>query len=81
QCGRSARTCSRAIARVRSPMSDFLTALGLLLIFEGAIYGAFPHVARQIGQFLLTASDDFLRTAGLLSALVGIIIVWLVRAS
>ena len=62
-------------------MTDFLTALGLLLVFEGAIYGAFPHVARQIGQLLLTASDDLLRTAGLCSALLGILIVWLVRAA
>ncbi|MEL6435214.1 MAG: DUF2065 domain-containing protein [Pseudomonadota bacterium] len=60
-------------------MSDFVTALGIMLVFEGIIYGAFPHLARQIGQFLLTAPDDVLRIGGLASAILGVGLVWLVR--
>ena len=61
-------------------MGDFLTALGLMLVFEGIVYGAFPHFARQIGQFLLTASDDVLRLAGITSAILGVGLVWFVRS-
>ena len=50
-----------------------------MLVFEGIIYGAFPHFARQIGQFLLTADDDVLRIGGLAGAAVGVGLVWIVR--
>lgn len=61
-------------------MSDLITALGLVLVIEGIAYGAFPFLGRRIGQFLLTASDDLLRMAGLLSAAIGLGIVWFARS-
>ena len=61
-------------------MSDLVTALGLLLIIEGIAYGAFPSFGRRIGEFLRTASDDLLRIAGLVSAAVGLGIVWFARS-
>ncbi|MEO0544080.1 MAG: DUF2065 domain-containing protein [Pseudomonadota bacterium] len=61
-------------------MGDFLTAFGLMLVFEGIVYGAFPQLARQIGHFLLTASDDVLRIGGICSAIFGVGVIWLVRS-
>lgn len=60
-------------------MYDLITALGLMLVLEGIVYGAFPSIARQIGEFLRTAPDDVLRISGIGSALLGLGIVWLVR--
>ncbi|MEN0000809.1 MAG: DUF2065 domain-containing protein [Pseudomonadota bacterium] len=60
-------------------MGDFVTALGIMLVFEGIVYGAFPHFARQIGHFLLNAPDDVLRIGGLASAALGVGLVWFVR--
>ncbi len=60
-------------------MADLVTALGLVLVIEGIIYGAFPHLGRRIGEFLRTASDDLLRITGLVSAAAGLGVVWLAR--
>lgn len=60
-------------------MADLVTALGLVLVIEGIIYGAFPQLGRQIGEFLRNAPADLLRNAGLASAAVGLGIVWLAR--
>lgn len=61
-------------------MADLVTALGLVLVIEGIIYGAFPGLARRIGEFLRTAPDDVLRMAGLASAAVGVGVVWFARS-
>lgn len=61
-------------------MADLVTALGLVLVIEGIVYGAFPFLGRQIGEFLRTASDDLLRMAGLVSAAIGLAIVWFARS-
>lgn len=63
-----------------TPMTDFATAIGLLLIMEGLIYGAFPQLGRKLGEVLLTTPEEILRTVGLGLAILGLFIVWLVRA-
>lgn len=60
-------------------MSEFLTALGLVLILEGLVYGAFPALGRKLGEFLLTTPEEVLRLIGLGSAGAGLVIIWLVR--
>lgn len=61
-------------------MADLVTALGLVLVIEGIVYGAFPHLGHKVGEFLRTAPDDQLRVAGLVSAAIGLGIVWLARS-
>jgi len=61
-------------------MTDLVTALGLVLVIEGIVYGAFPQLGRRVGEFLRTASADQLRVAGLVSAAIGLGIVWLARS-
>jgi len=60
-------------------MSDFLAALGLFFVIEGVFLAAFPIGAKRAMTTVLEMSDGPLRIAGIVSALVGVLIVWLVR--
>ncbi len=60
-------------------MSDFLAALGLVFVIEGLIFAAFPDAAKRAMASVLETPDSSLRLIGIGSALVGLIVVWLVR--
>jgi uncharacterized protein len=60
-------------------MSDFLAALGLVLAIEGLLFAAFPLGTKRAMAAALETPDGRLRIAGLISALIGVLIVWLVR--
>jgi len=60
-------------------MSDFLAALGLVLVIEGILYGGFPNLARRLAAQAAAMPEDALRTGGLLAALAGLFLVWAVR--
>ena len=60
-------------------MSDFLTAVGLLLVFEGILYGGFPAAAKRIAAEMSGQSDNLLRGAGVAAMVIGVVIVWLAR--
>jgi len=60
-------------------MSDFIVALGLFFAFEGIVLAAFPTGAKRMMTTVLDTPDGPLRIAGIVSALVGLLIVWLVR--
>lgn len=60
-------------------MQDLLTALALVLVIEGLLYGAAPstmqRMARQAGEL----PPSTLRAFGLGAAVVGVGLVWLIR--
>ena len=60
-------------------MSDFVVAIGLVLAIEGLIFAAFPGAAKRLAANALESPESSLRIAGVVSAALGIIIVWLVR--
>ncbi len=60
-------------------MSDFLAALGLFFVIEGICLAAFPLSAKRAMTSILAMPDAPLRVAGIVSAVVGLLIVWLVR--
>lgn len=60
-------------------MMDFLAALGLVLALEGLIFAAFPAAAKRAMAEASEAPTDRMRLVGLISAVVGVLIVWLVR--
>jgi uncharacterized protein YjeT (DUF2065 family) len=60
-------------------MSDFFVALGLFFAIEGICFAAFPLAAKRGMTTILAMPDGVLRVAGVVSALVGVLIVWLVR--
>jgi hypothetical protein len=60
-------------------MSDFLVALGLVLVIEGLLWAAFPNAGRALLARLATTDDGALRQGGLVAIAVGVAVVWLVR--
>jgi uncharacterized protein YjeT (DUF2065 family) len=60
-------------------MSDFLAALGLFFAIEGIFLAGFPAGAKRAMKTVLEMPDGPVRIAGIVSALIGVLIVWLVR--
>ena len=60
-------------------MQDFLVAIGLVLVIEGLIFAALPAVARRLAATALETPEGTLRIAGIVGAVLGVVIVWLVR--
>jgi uncharacterized protein YjeT (DUF2065 family) len=60
-------------------MSDFLAALGLVFVIEGLIFAAFPDAAKRAMTSVMETPDISLRLIGIGSAVVGLVMVWLVR--
>jgi uncharacterized protein len=60
-------------------MSDFLAALGLVFVIEGLVFAAFPGPAKRAMQSVLDTPDTTLRAIGIGSAVIGLVVVWLVR--
>jgi uncharacterized protein YjeT (DUF2065 family) len=60
-------------------MSDLLVAIGLLFAIEGLLFAAFPATTKRAMESVMTAPDGSLRIIGLVSALLGVMLVWLVR--
>lgn len=60
-------------------MTDFLAAFGLVFIIEGLLFAAFPQAARRAVVTMTQTPDEVLRLLGLLSAVLGLLVLWLVR--
>jgi uncharacterized protein len=60
-------------------MWDFLVALGLVFAIEGLLFAAFPGVTKRAMAHVLEAPDNVLRIVGIVSAAVGIALIWIVR--
>lgn len=57
-----------------------LTALGLMLVIEGIMPFLNPHTFRQALAAVTQANDKVLRIAGLVSMLVGVILLYVARS-
>ena len=42
-------------------MHDFLTAIGLVLVVEGIVYGGFPGLAKRLATEVLSVPENALR--------------------
>ncbi len=60
-------------------MWDFLVALGLVFAIEGLLFAAFPSMTKRAMANVLEAPDSVLRVVGVVSAAVGIALIWIVR--
>jgi uncharacterized protein len=60
-------------------MSDVFAAIGLVLVLEGALYALFPRLMKQLAAQAVETPGETLRVAGLVSAALGVGVVWLVR--
>lgn len=60
-------------------MTEFLTALGLMFVLEGAVYALFPdHMKRMVLQ-IMALQTNHIRAGGLVFALFGFIIIAVLR--
>ena len=60
-------------------MTDLLTALALAVAIEGALYALFPDAMKKMMLHVLAQPAGQLRTVGLVAAVAGVSVVWLVR--
>ncbi len=60
-------------------MSDFLVAVGLVLVIEGLVFAAFPGSAKRAMLSVLETPDPLLRIVGIACAAIGVVVIWLVR--
>ena len=60
-------------------MSDFLVAIGLVFALEGILFAAFPGAVKQAMAHVTETPDGTLRIIGIASAVIGVVLVWLVR--
>lgn len=60
-------------------MSDFLVALGLVFAIEGLLFAALPGMTKRAMTQVLEAPEGVLRLVGVVSAAIGIALIWLVR--
>jgi uncharacterized protein len=54
-------------------------AIGLVLVIEGLVFAGFPAVAKRLAASALESPDMSLRIAGIVSAVIGLVLIWLVR--
>ena len=60
-------------------MSDFLAALGLVFVIEGLVLAASPGAAKRAMAAVMEIADGPLRVVGIVGAVAGLLMVWLVR--
>ena len=60
-------------------MNEVATAIGLVLVLEGALLALFPGLMRRVAEQVLQSHGDTLRVAGVVSVALGVVLVWLVR--
>ena len=60
-------------------MTDFVVAIGLVFVIEGLLFAAFPEMAKKALQSVTEAPDQFLQIVGISSAVVGVVLIWLIR--
>ncbi len=60
-------------------MNDLLAAVGLAIAIEGVIYALFPDAMKKFMVQVLAQPVSYLRRAGLIAAVFGVFVVWLVR--
>jgi uncharacterized protein len=60
-------------------MSEFIVAIGLVLVIEGLVFAGFPAAAKRLAASAIESPETSLRIAGITSALIGLLLIWLVR--
>lgn len=60
-------------------MKELIIAVGLLFVLEGLLYSIFPAQMKKMMLQIQNISESNLRTGGLFFALLGFIIVWIIK--
>lgn len=62
-------------------MTEFLIAVAMAIAIEGMLYALFPQGMRRMMAIVLTYAPEKLRLFGLVMAMVGVGLVWLVKSA
>ncbi len=54
-------------------------AIGLVFVIEGLLFAAFPGAAKRLAASALDSPESSLRIAGIVSAILGLLLVWAMR--
>ena len=60
-------------------MDDLIVALGLFLFIEGILYALFPSKMKNMLEKLKMINDKQLRSSGIIFALIGFLIIWVIK--
>jgi uncharacterized protein YjeT (DUF2065 family) len=60
-------------------VQELATALALILVIEGVLYSLFPNAMKRMLEHVATVSPQSLRIGGLFFAVLGVLIVWMLR--
>ena len=60
-------------------MSEFIVAVGLVLVIEGLLFAGFPAAMKRLAASAIGSPEAALRYTGLASAAIGLTLIWLVR--
>ena len=60
-------------------MNELIIAFGLFLFIEGILYAIFPSKMKNMIMKLKDATDNQLRTGGLIFAVIGFFIIWYLK--
>jgi len=59
--------------------ADFLIGVGVLFVIEGLMFAASPSWMRKAMKSAIATPDNLLRAVGIGSAVIGLIVIWVVR--
>ena len=59
--------------------ADFLIGVGVLFVIEGLMFAASPTWMRKAMKSAIATPDNLLRAVGIGSAVIGLIVIWVVR--
>jgi uncharacterized protein YjeT (DUF2065 family) len=60
-------------------MSEFVTAVGLVLVIEGLVYAFLPRHLKQVMATVERIPDETLRFGGVIAVAAGVAVVWIAR--
>lgn len=60
-------------------LGDLAVGLGLVLVIEGVLLALMPDILKKTVATIVSHPTDGLRVGGVVSVVVGVLIVWLVR--
>ena len=61
-------------------MKELIIAFGLFLFIEGILYALFPSKMKNMLKKMEMIKDSQLRSAGLIFALIGFVIIWYIKS-
>ncbi len=60
-------------------IADILIVFALVLVFEGVVYALFPSKMKIFMARMMEMPTSSLRNSGLVAAVAGVLLVWLIR--